>query len=137
MDELNYCEITERMKQIRKEKHVTQEQIAQALDCTVAFVSNVENNRTKLNLRMLSYYSKICNVPMEVFLNAGSEKKADNENVSIDVISVAGKNGAEMPDPNQTICMDKSQDAELLDIFHTYSPAEQQKIIHCLRYWKS
>ncbi len=58
------------MKQLRSERGITQEQVAKDLNCTVPFVSNVENNRAKLNLRVLLYYSKLCNVSVDTILDA-------------------------------------------------------------------
>ena len=58
-------------EQLRSERGITQEQVAKDLNCTVPFVSNVENNRAKLNLRVLLYYSKLCNVSVDTILDAG------------------------------------------------------------------
>lgn len=120
MDEMNYEEITERMKQIRKEKNITQKQIADESDCTVAFVSNVENNRTKLNLRLLSYYSKICNVPMELFFNT-------------DPIDTHIPQNTSSPLENEASVLDK----KILSIFHRYNMEERRKILTILELWKS
>ena len=120
MDEMNYEEITERMKQIRKEKNITQKQIADESDCTVAFVSNVENNRTKLNLRLLSYYSKICNVPMELFFNN-------------DPIDTHIPQNTSSPLENEASVLDK----KILSIFHRYNMEERRKILTILELWKS
>ena len=76
MEELDYKKIGLKMKEVRVRNHIRQERIAKDLDCTIAFVSNVENNRTKLNLRTLAYYSKLCNTPIDVFIKAGYGKEA-------------------------------------------------------------
>ena len=75
MNEVDFSKVGLKMKQLRSERGITQEQVAKDLNCTVPFVSNVENNRAKLNLRVLLYYSKLCNVswilfwmPEEIFL---------------------------------------------------------------------
>ena len=34
-------------------------------------ISNIENNRTKINLRVLMYYSKLCHISIDSLLNAG------------------------------------------------------------------
>ena len=59
MNEVDFSKVGLKMKQLRSERGITQEQVAKDLNCTVPFVSNVENNRAKLNLRVLLYYSKI------------------------------------------------------------------------------
>ena len=53
MNEVDFSKVGLKMKQLRSERGITQEQVAKDLNCTVPFVSNVENNRAKLNLRVL------------------------------------------------------------------------------------
>ena len=57
MDELDYKKVGKKMKELRSSLGITQERVAKDLGCTIAFVSNVENNRVKINLRVLYYYS--------------------------------------------------------------------------------
>ena len=71
MDELDYKKVGKKMKELRSSLGITQERVAKDRGCTIAFVSNVENNRVKINLRVLYYYSKLCNVSVDTFLNAG------------------------------------------------------------------
>ena len=59
MYQIDYTNVGKRMKTLRKQAGYTQEQIADALDVTVAFISNIENDRVKMNLRVLSYYAKL------------------------------------------------------------------------------
>lgn len=120
MKEINYEKVTQLMKQTRKENKITQEQIANDLNCTVSFISNIENNHSKLNLRVLSYYSRICNTPIEVFLEAGLSKEMKSNSFSPTTKSEA----------------DILDDA-LLNIFHTYTLKERKKIIGLLTAWKS
>ena len=65
MYQIDYTNVGKRMKTLRKQAGYTQEQIADALDVTVAFISNIENDRVKMNLRVLSYYAKLLNVSIE------------------------------------------------------------------------
>ena len=53
MYQIDYTNVGKRMKTLRKQAGYTQEQIADALDVTVAFISNIENDRVKMNLRVL------------------------------------------------------------------------------------
>ena len=69
MNEVDFSKVGLKMKQLRSERGITQEQVAKDLNCTVPFVSNVENNRAKLNLRVLLYYSKLCNVSVDTTLD--------------------------------------------------------------------
>ena len=59
MNEVDFSKVGLKMKQLRSERGITQEQVAKDLNCTVPFVSNVENNRTAMSLRMLTYYARL------------------------------------------------------------------------------
>lgn len=111
MEELDYKKIGLKMKEIRVSNHIRQDKIAKDLGCTIAFVSNVENNRAKLNLRMLAYYSKLCNTPMDVFIKAGYGK-----DVQVDARS--------------------DKEDELLYLFSEMTEAEQDGLLRALKAWK-
>ncbi len=111
MDELDYKKIGLKMKEVRVSNHIRQEKIAKDLGCTVAFISNVENNRAKLNLRMLAYYSKLCSTPMDVFIKAGYGKEAPSD--------VANQ-----------------KENELLFLFSEMTEAEQDGLLRALKAWK-
>ena len=108
MSELDFAKVGLKMKQLRVEQGYTQEMVAEDLDCTVAFVSNLENNRAKLNLRVLLYYSKLCNVTIDEILEPGFTDRTPQE-------------------------ANKAMNTELLRIFQGYSPDEQKKILKTLR----
>ena len=105
--------LTARMKAMRKAQDVfatyTQEQVAEDLGCTISFISNIENNRAKLNLRVLTYYAELFHVTVDSILNAGREGKKQR-----DVSEVL--------------------DTEVLDILHQFSAEEQERILKVLRY---
>ena len=112
MNELDFSKIGLKMKQLRIEQGITQERVAEDLGCTVSFVSNAENNRTKLNLRLLVYYASLCHVSVDTLLNAGrnvSEKSSE----------------------------DQLLEEEVLQIFQTFSPEERRKIIKMMQIWKN
>ena len=111
MEDLDYKKIGLKMKEVRVSNHIRQDKIANDLGCTIAFVSNVENNRAKLNLRMLAYYSKICNTPMDVFIKAGYGKEAPSDTHS-----------------------DKVE--ELLYLFSEMTETEQDGLLRALKAWK-
>lgn len=98
------------MKQMRSERGITQEKVAKDLDCTIAFISNVENARAKLNLRVLLYYSWLCHVPVDTFLNAGRTTVS--------------------PESEQTLLCE-----ELLKVFRTFPTDKQDKIIQMMKIW--
>ena len=49
-NELNYAAIGHRIRCARKKKGMTQEELATHTDLTVPYISNIENNHTKLSL---------------------------------------------------------------------------------------
>ncbi len=112
MDDYNFDKIGEELKRLRTEHAYTQEQVAEDLGCTVSFISNIENSRAKLNLRVLAYYSKIFHVTVDSILNTG---KSDGERQDISA----------------------ALDAEALNILHQFSVDEQEKIIKILKYIKT
>lgn len=110
--EIDFTKVGQKMKQMRMEQGITQEKVAEDLECTVAFVSNVENSRTKLNLRVLLYYSKLCHI-------------------SVDSILAAGKDSECLENADNDPMYD-----ELIGIFKTFSPNERKKIIRMLKLWQ-
>ena len=111
LDQYNFEKIGMELKRLRTEHSYTQEQIAGDLGCTVSFVSNIENNRAKLNLRVLMYYARLCNVTVDSILNAG-QKEEKQQDIS------------------------DTRDAEALNILHQFPPEKQEKIIQVLKYIK-
>ncbi len=55
-------QIGSRVKQARLAKHMTQQQLAEAADMSVSFLSNIENGRQSMNLRALIAISDALNV---------------------------------------------------------------------------
>lgn len=56
---LDYNIIGERIKRARTEKGLTQEQLAEKLDVSIAFLSRIERGSSHINLRRLD---EICNI---------------------------------------------------------------------------
>ena len=48
-----------KIKELRIKNGLTQSMVAESLGVTPGYISNVENNRTAMSLRMLIYYAKI------------------------------------------------------------------------------
>ena len=48
-----------------KKMGLTQNQVAEALGVTPGYISNVENNRTAMSLRILTYYAKLCGCSLD------------------------------------------------------------------------
>ena len=47
------------IKDLRIQNGLTQNQVAESLGVTPGYISNVENNRTAMSLRMLMYYARL------------------------------------------------------------------------------
>ena len=56
MDAENYGTL---IKNLRIQNGLTQNQVAEALGVTPGYISNVENNRTAMSLRILTYYARL------------------------------------------------------------------------------
>lgn len=58
MKDLNFEKISEKIKEIRLSKNLTQEYVSNVADVNVSHISNIENNRVKVSLSTLV---QICN----------------------------------------------------------------------------
>lgn len=47
------------VKNLRQKSGLTQSQVADSLGVTPGYISNVENNRTAMSLRILTYYARL------------------------------------------------------------------------------
>ena len=54
-----------KIKELRIGMDLTQAQVAKALNVTPGYISNVENNRTAMSLRILMYYAKLMNITLD------------------------------------------------------------------------
>lgn len=79
MEVIDYAKVGLKMKELRNALGISQQAIAKDIGATVAFVSNIENNKVKMNLRMVTYYANMCNVPVDVLIDAGRENKRYSE----------------------------------------------------------
>lgn len=70
---LDYSIIGERLKQARLAKKMTQENLAEELDVSVAFLSRVERGHSHLNLNRLSQVCKLLDVSEGYILSGSSE----------------------------------------------------------------
>ena len=58
MKEINYSRISKKIKELRIEKNLTQEYVAQMADVNTSHICNIENGRVKVSLSTLV---QICN----------------------------------------------------------------------------
>ena len=54
-----------KVKKLRIAHGLTQEDVAKALEVTPGYISNVENGRNLMTLRMLSYYAELTGVSLD------------------------------------------------------------------------
>ena len=71
---IDYSVIGERLKKARKECHMTQEQLAEKIDVSIAFLSRIERGSSQINLKRLSQICEILDVTEGDILNGSSSK---------------------------------------------------------------
>ena len=71
---IDYSVIGERLKRARKDKHLTQEQLAEKIDVSIAFLSRIERGSSQINLKRLSQICEILDVTEGDILNGASSK---------------------------------------------------------------
>ena len=74
---IDYSIIGQRINKARKAKSLTQEQLAEKIDVSIAFLSRIERGNSQINLKRLSQMSIALNVPIEKILNGTT---MENEN---------------------------------------------------------
>lgn len=73
---IDYSCIGTRIKRIRKQKHITQEQLAEKLSVTVGYVSQIERGTSKANLEMLASISSILNCRLSYLIDGSVTKES-------------------------------------------------------------
>lgn len=58
------------IKNLRIKTGLTQNQVAEALNVTPGYISNVENNRTAMSLRILIFYAKLTGCTLDSLVGA-------------------------------------------------------------------
>ena len=79
---IDYKKLGLRIKSIRISKNLTQENLAQLVDCNVSHISNIENNHTKVSLIMLLSIAIALNSSIDYLLSEQNENRSlalDNE----------------------------------------------------------
>lgn len=69
---LDYNIIGQRIKRARQNKHLTQEDLAEKLDVSVAFLSRIERGSSHINLKRLNQICDILNITEGQILNGSS-----------------------------------------------------------------
>lgn len=71
---IDYKVIGERLKKARKEKHLTQEELSEKMDISIAFLSRIERGSSHINLKRLSQICNILGITEGEILNGVSSK---------------------------------------------------------------
>ena len=66
---LDYSIIGSRIRKARLEKNITQEELAEKIDVSVAFISRIERGTSHVNLKRLSQLCNILDIKEGVILN--------------------------------------------------------------------
>lgn len=69
---LDYNIIGQRIKKARQNKHLTQEDLAEKLDVSVAFLSRIERGSSHINLKRLNQICDLLNITEGQILNGSS-----------------------------------------------------------------
>ena len=56
------------VKSLRQKMGLTQNQVAESLGVTPGYISNVENNRTAMSLRILTYYARLIGCSLDTLV---------------------------------------------------------------------
>ena len=78
---MNYEGLGGKIKELRISMDLTQAQVAEALNVTPGYISNVENNRTAMSLRILIYYAKLMNITLDSLVG---RVEPEYENTALD-----------------------------------------------------
>lgn len=65
MSNIEFDNLGAQVKELRIQMKLTQAEVADALNVTPGYISNVENNRTAMSLRVLIYYARLMNISLD------------------------------------------------------------------------
>ena len=105
--DFNFEGLGEAIKKLRIEKGLTQNEVATELHVTPGYISNVENSRTAMSIKVLCYFANICNITVDEIL------------------------GRTIPEYHGT-----SLDNKLYEEIHSMSDTEKEKFLATIAIWK-
>lgn len=73
---VDYGVIGERLKKARKKKNLTQEQLAEKIEVSIAFLSRIERGSSQINLKRLSQICSLLDVTEGEILNGVSNSSS-------------------------------------------------------------
>ena len=77
---IDYAIIGERIRNERKKKGLTQEQLSEKIDLTTVYLSRIERGIAHVNLKRLSQLANVLEVPVELLISG----TADDSKVYLD-----------------------------------------------------
>lgn len=101
-------DLAKKIRQLRIDNGLTQEQVAKALDATPGYICNVENGRTAMSLRMLVFFAKLTNTTLDSLVGCMDK----------DYTATA-------------------LDHEVLDSISLLTDEEKRKLIETIKLWKA
>lgn len=105
---MNYESLGGKINELRISMDLTQAQVAEALNVTPGYISNVENNRTAMSLRILIYYAKLMNITLDSLVG---RVEPEYENTALD--------------------------NELIELIRNMSDENKLKLINTIKIWKN
>ncbi len=107
MTQDDYEKLGSKRKELRIQNNLTQAEVAASLDVTPGYISNVENNRTAMSLRILVYYAKLLNISLDALVG-----KIDSE--------------------YQASALDR----EIMDELAQMNANDKERLLQTIRLWK-
>lgn len=98
--------LASRVKELRKNMDLTQAEVAAALHVTPGYICNVENGRTAMSLRLLTYYAKLMGTTLDSLVGS---LDADYRMTALD--------------------------NELMQAISKMKPVQKKKLLETLRIW--
>lgn len=74
---VDYRAVGNRIKNARKRKGITQEELAKKMNFSVAYLSRVERGSSEINLKRITQLSEKLEIPIEYLLSGTSEKSSN------------------------------------------------------------
>ena len=105
IEDARFDHLGEVVRKIRVEKNLTQTQVAEALHVTPGYISNVENGRTCMSLKVLVYYAELTSTSLDTLV------------------------GLSLDDPASLL------DRELLSMVLALSEENKKKLLQTVRIW--
>ena len=107
MHDKEFDNLGSQIKELRIKMKLTQAEVANALNVTPGYISNVENNRTAMSLRILMYYARLMNISLDSLI------------------------GRVEPEYKTT-----ALDNELLELISDMDNTKKSKLIQTIRLWQ-